>query len=333
MPTTSSPSLLAGRYELQGPLGTGATGTTRRGRRVADGLAVAVKERRVLGLTSFREAERLQREAELLGRLEHPGVPRLVEHFLLEDGPGSAWYVVTELVAGRTLADELAGRAPDWREVLRDVAGILDVLAYLHGRSPAVVHGDLTPDNLVRRDDGTIVLLDFHAAQTFPAARAPGLTTAVGTPGYMAPEQLTGYAEPATDVYAAGCVALALLTRRPLHTLVDEHHRLAWRDAVAVPAAVRRFLGRLLHPSPARRGSAGALAAEARALAGGRARPVRRWAAAGGASVLLAVAAALWARTPASRAAPPPEPPAPSAPLMSAAPPPATAVRYPDVPG
>jgi hypothetical protein len=93
----------------------------------------------------------------------------------------------------------------------------------------------------------------------------------------MAPEQLTGHAEPATDIYAAACVALALLTRRPLHLLTDEHHRLHWTEAVSIPPAAHRFLSRMLETSPTRRArDARVLADEARAIIRSPAAPKRR---------------------------------------------------------
>jgi len=283
--------LLDGRYELLGELGKGASGVTWRGRRVEDGRLVAIKERLVADARSFRELARLKREGDFLRSLAHPQIPRLVEHFLVEGGRRTGFYLVTELIRGRTLADEVKGPRTDVRNVLEDLASICDVLAYLHSRAPAVVHGDIKPENVVRRgSDGALFLVDFHAAREFPSHETAGMTTAVGTPGFMAPEQLTGHVEPRTDIHAAACVAIALLTRRPLYTLVDDDFRLKWRKAVHVPKPVENLLGRMLEPSLSKRAKdAAALAREARLLA--RARPARRFV--GGGAALVAGAGAV----------------------------------------
>ena len=283
--------LLDGRYELLGELGKGASGVTWRARRADDGRLLAIKERLVQDARSFRELERLKREGDFLASLSHPQIPRLVEHFLVEEGRRSGFYLVTELIRGRTLADEMKGPRTDVRNVLEDLASVCDVLAYLHSRSPAVVHGDVKPENVVRRGaDGALFLVDFHAAREFPSNETAGMTTAVGTPGFMAPEQLTGHVEPRTDIHAAACVAVALLTRRPLYTLVDDDFRLKWRKAVNVPKPVENLLGRMLEPSLSKRAKdAAALAREARLLA--RARPARRFV--GGASLVAGAGAIL----------------------------------------
>jgi hypothetical protein len=328
--------ILDGRYELVAPLGVGASGTTWRARRVEDGVEVAVKERLVAHASSFRELDRLKREAAFLAELDHPRIPKLVEHAVVEDGPRIGVYLVSELVEGATLGAEIRDGAKrcTLREAMLDLAGILDVLAYLHERAPAVVHGDVKPDNLVRRArDGALVLVDFHAARMYPAEIEVGLTTAIGTPGFLAPEQLAGRSEPATDIYAAACVAIALLTRRPLHTLVDDRHRLRWREAIAVPEGVERLLARMLEPSLARRArDARALAADARALAKGRARsPRRRWILLGLASAGVALGMAPLLRT-APPAAPPDGDP-PAAPPDGDPPATVHVLHFPDVPG
>src|SRR4029077_16575804 len=92
---------------------------------------------------------------------------------------------------------------------LRDVmVRCLEILDYLHTRTPAVVHRGLKPSNIVRAPDGKIALVDFGGV--LEAARDRGGATIVGTFGYMAPEQLHGRATAATDIYALGATIVAL---------------------------------------------------------------------------------------------------------------------------
>ncbi|HEY7956485.1 MAG TPA: protein kinase, partial [Polyangia bacterium] len=124
-----------------------------------------------------------------------------------EAGPGEL-YLVMERAPGLTLK-ELAARDRFDEPLLRDVMQrTLEILVYLHGRSPPVIHRDLKPANLLRADDGAISLVDFGGVRD--VLRLDGGSTVVGTFGYMAPEQLHGQATAATDLYGLGATVVAL---------------------------------------------------------------------------------------------------------------------------
>jgi serine/threonine protein kinase len=91
----------------------------------------------------------------------------------------------------------------DWSQA---IAGIL---LYLHGQTPAIIHRDLTPENLVLGEDNLIHLIDFGAANEF-AATATG--TLIGKQAYIAPEQFRGKPTPSSDIYALGATMYYLLT-------------------------------------------------------------------------------------------------------------------------
>ncbi|HRC59197.1 MAG TPA: protein kinase, partial [Kofleriaceae bacterium] len=92
---------------------------------------------------------------------------------------------------------------------LRDILiRCLEILDYLHTRTPPLVHRDLKPSNIVRAPDGKIALVDFGGV--LDGAREQGGSTVVGTFGYMAPEQLHGQVTPATDLYALGATIVSL---------------------------------------------------------------------------------------------------------------------------
>jgi serine/threonine protein kinase len=104
------------------------------------------------------------------------------------------------------------------------------ILKYLHSLTPPVVHRDLSPDNIVVRADGQLVLVDFGAANEF-IGQATG--TLVGKHAYMAPEQIRGNAQPVSDVYALGaCVYFALTGHdpEPIATIAAKKHGLAISD-------------------------------------------------------------------------------------------------------
>jgi serine/threonine protein kinase len=170
---------------------------------------VAVKRFRIKGARSWKDVELAEREARVLATLDHPDLPRYVDH-LEEDG---CLYLVTERIEGTALSElRRQGTPLAQPDVLRLLAHARGVLSYLHGRAPPVIHRDLKPGNVIRRPDGSFAFVDFGAVRD--SLKPEGGSTIVGTLGYMAPEQLQGRALPASDVYSVGATALALLTGR-----------------------------------------------------------------------------------------------------------------------
>ncbi|WP_207477373.1 protein kinase domain-containing protein [Arenibaculum pallidiluteum] len=156
----------------------------------------------------------LREEAEVLRRLAHPGVPRLVTTL---DGP--PFCLVLELVEGVDLERHLLGRGDRiaQSELVEILAGLADVLAAVHDQG--FVHGDLKPSNIMIRPDGSPVIVDFGAARTIEAARDEDGARAL-TMGYSAPEchdRGCGTIGPWSDVYSLGAVAYRVATgRRPI---------------------------------------------------------------------------------------------------------------------
>jgi len=243
-PRCLGPTLLAARYQLVRSLGAGAFGMTYEAVRVADGQHVAIKELSYRNIDAVKSHELFEREAAILKRLEHPNIPRCHEDFVWGVGKNQALYLVEDLIEGQTLAEELRTRAYDEAAVVEIIAALLEILTYLHSRTPPVIHRDIKPDNVMRAADGRLVLVDFGAVRSGVAQT--GGSTMVGTFGYMAPELFRGEACEASDLYAVGALACALLTGREPHTLMDGAHVLRLPDRVAVSAVLRALLGRLL---------------------------------------------------------------------------------------
>lgn len=220
--------LIGGRYRLGPRLGKGAQGEIHIARddkaRGAEEREVVVK--RLTPRGTWKSFELFEREAKVLSQLRHPGVPR---HLATIEEPPGTFNLVMQRAPGDNLRDLVARRRLSQLE-LRDVLiRCLEVLDYLHTRSPAVVHRDLKPSNIMRAPDGKIALVDFGGV--LDASRERGGSTIVGTFGYMAPEQLHGQATPATDIYALGATIVALaggiepedVPRKGLRMDLDRH--------------------------------------------------------------------------------------------------------------
>lgn len=157
-------------------------------------------------------AQAFQQEAQMLARLQHPGLTAVTD-FFSERGD---LFLVMDYVEGETLDDWLQ-RVPGQRLPLPQALDILrqlcDVLEYLHAQNPPVVFRDLKPGNLMFNAQGQLKLIDFGIARFFKIGQARD-TMNLGTPGYAAPEQYggKGQTDPRSDIYALGVLLHQLLT-------------------------------------------------------------------------------------------------------------------------
>lgn len=241
-------SVIADRYRVVRVLGRGGFAVTYEAEDRRDGALVAVKELHLDTVERWRAVQRFEREARVLAGLDHPRIPRYVD-FIAPDDDG-AFVLVQTLAPGRPLSGLIADGLRFTELAARDLAlQVLDILDYLHGLSPPVVHRDLKPQNLIRTDDGQVMLVDFGAVRDTLAAESTA-GSVVGTYGYMAPEQYQGAASPVSDLYGLGATLAHLLARRPPSELPHVRLKIDVDQAVTASPAFRAWLGRLLEPAP-----------------------------------------------------------------------------------
>lgn len=148
----------------------------------------------------------LVKEVSILRRISHPKIVRLYD-FFIEDMRG---YLVIEFIDGETLRQLVARTGPlDDARVAQIGVSLCDSLTYLHELSPSIIHGDVTPDNIMLEKGGAIKLMDFDASQELTRNKT---NTVVGKHAYMSPEQFKGILGSESDIYALGCTLNFLLT-------------------------------------------------------------------------------------------------------------------------
>ncbi len=197
-----------GRYEVLGPIGAGGMGEVWRARDSELDRDVAVKILPESFASDADRLERFQREAKALAALSHPN---LLDIYDVGTTDG-IHYAVTELLEGDTLRERITPSGLPWKKVTTIGAAVADGLAAAHGRG--IIHRDIKPENLFLTADGRVKILDFGLASVHEEASADAETatiteagTVMGTPGYMAPEQVKGkQADARSDIFSLGCV-------------------------------------------------------------------------------------------------------------------------------
>lgn len=203
------PELLAGRYAIVGMLGAGGMGTVYRARDTELDELVALKVLRRDLVGDSDALERFRREVKLARRVTHRNVART---FDIGEHQGDR-FLTMELVAGEALSSLLARSRPSAAEVAEIAAHVCDGLEAAH--AAGVIHRDLKPDNVLIGEGGRVVITDFGIARAYsPDGTEQTLGMVVGTPAYMAPEQVDGSADidARTDIYALGAMLFEMWT-------------------------------------------------------------------------------------------------------------------------
>jgi len=204
-----APGETVDQYQVLDVIARSGMATIFRARDLENGHTVALKVPHLQYASDMVFHERFKREEEIGQRLDHPAVIKV-----FQPREKSRLYLAMEYVDGELLRDRLRRerRLPIETAVALAIA-IADALAYLHDHS--VVHRDLKPENIMVSADGRVKLVDFGIAldTTLRKMTWAGLSQTVGTPDYMAPEQVKGKRGDArSDLYALGVILYEMLT-------------------------------------------------------------------------------------------------------------------------
>jgi serine/threonine protein kinase len=203
---------------------------------------------------SFQQAiELFAAEAVRLEELgQHSQIPQLYDRFT----QNGHHYLVQEWIEGDNLAQILAKKGIFQEQSILDLLhSLLPVLAFVHDRH--IIHRDIKPENIIRRCDGTLVLVDFGAAKVLTGKALCQTGTVIGSPEYIAPEQLRGKAVVSSDIYSLGVTCLHLLTAiSPFDLYSDSEDSWIWRDYLAdnpISTELGQILDKMIARAIARR--------------------------------------------------------------------------------
>lgn len=217
-------SVIDNRYKIVNEIGHGGMSTVYLAYNEKVNQYWAIKEVRKEGsVNNAVVTESLATELDILRRLDHPNLVRLIDIFESDD----SLILIEDYIEGKTLADRLSefGAQPE-EDVCKWAIQICDAFEYLHSLTPPIIYRDMKPSNVMLRPNGNICIIDFGTARKFRNDKSKiEDTQCLGTIGYAAPEQFGGYGETdaRTDIYAIGATMYHLVTGHyPIEPPVNE---------------------------------------------------------------------------------------------------------------
>lgn len=241
-----------GQWRLVEQVGRGGMATVYRGLpaeslEVTEPVAIKVIQTQMAEQADFKA--RFAREIEVSKNLVHPNIVRLLEH----GSQDAQLYLVQEFLDGGTLRQKLQLPISEQR-MLEVMKPVFEAVAYAHGQG--LIHRDLKPDNIMLTRTGRIVVTDFGLARKDDSENLTQTGAALGTPAYMAPEQIQGQLEQASDQYALGVICYELLAGQPPF-VADDAVQLIFKHISDAPAPLHSPLNepimRMLAKNPADR--------------------------------------------------------------------------------
>ncbi len=202
-------AVLQGRYRITQLLGKGGMGAVYQAQDLRlGGRLVAVKG----NFDASAEAQaQFQLEANMLANLNHPNLPRVMDHFI---EPSGKQYLVMDFVEGEDLEQMLArqGRLVE-SQALRWFGQVCEAVEHIHGQSPPIIHRDIKPANVVVTPAGKAMLVDLGIAKVYQSGQKTAVAARAVTPGFSPPEQYGGARTDArSDIYALGATLYCILT-------------------------------------------------------------------------------------------------------------------------
>lgn len=212
--------LIHSRYEYNPdqPLGFGGFSQTYLAEDTQTGKKCVLKEMSFRKVSDWKQIDLFEHEAKILANLDHPHIPRYIDHFSVEGTRDICYYLVYEYIEGKTLFEWVFEEKRPFTEaeILEIARQAADILGYLHSFDPPIIHRDIKPANMVLTPSHQLYFIDFGSIKDSLSATymSMGSVSMTGTFVYMPPEQTRGKPKPASDIYALGVSLIHILARK-----------------------------------------------------------------------------------------------------------------------
>jgi serine/threonine protein kinase len=209
--------IINNRFEIVSKIGEGGMGVTFLGEDLADRKKIVVKCLQIHRLKDWKSIDLFKREADVLKNMHHRFIPAYIDFFEYGDKERLSFILVQEFIAGTNLLEKVnSGWHATEDEISSIAIKILQIVSYIHGLRPSVIHRDINPKNIIMNEPGDIFLVDFGSVQDAVKSEQDHYSTFVGTPGYIPIEQFQAKATVKSDLFAIAATIVFLLTHKPV---------------------------------------------------------------------------------------------------------------------
>jgi len=264
--------ILGDRYEIERQIGKQTGRWTLLARDLTTQEQVVIKLLFLDEQLEWDDLKLFEREVEILKSLSHPAIPRYLGFFEHQLPNDKALALIQTYVEGISLEQCLQqGRKFTEAETKQLAKALLHILVYLHGRQPPIIHRDIKPGNILLANRQAY-LVDFGSVKALANTGENSSFTVVGTYGYMPPEQFSGRAIPASDLYSLGATLVALITGTHPSSLPHKGVKLDFEQIANLSPEFADWLDWLMEPNLERRVKSAQEAMQA--LEKGRQKPI-----------------------------------------------------------
>lgn len=205
-----------------------------------------------LDLHDIRLLHIVEKEIEFIQKISHPNIPKFYESFKVRENDYLEVNIVQEYIEGQNLYQLIKdGKHFTENEVIKILIQVLKILELLHNSNPSMIHRDIKPSNIMIDNNGKIFLIDFGAIKekvTFEYTSKSGLSTIIGTQGYMPIEQFEGRINVSSDIYSLGLTAIYLLSGKEPLELPKKGLDIQFDKYVNISSNLSSILNKMINP-------------------------------------------------------------------------------------
>ncbi len=241
--------ILGDRYEVERQIGKQTGRWTLLARDLTTQERVVIKLLFLDDTLEWDDLKLFEREVETLKSLSHPSIPRYLGFFEQQLPNDKALALIQTYVEGKSLEQCLQEQRIFTEAETKQLAkALLNILIYLHGQHPPIVHRDIKPSNILLANRQAY-LVDFGSVKSLKSSGDTSAFTVVGTYGYMPPEQFSGRAIPASDLYSLGATLTAMLAGMHPSSLPHRGVKFDFEKIADISPAYAEWLGWLTNPN------------------------------------------------------------------------------------